>query len=282
MANNEIMICPVCHQGLKVNGNSYVCSNKHTFDIASKGYVNLLLSHQKNSKEPGDNKQMVLARNAFLNTGYYQRLSETINGIVVDYMKSGKQLKSANILDAGCGEGYYSDSLDKALKTDGIEANLFGIDISKDAVKLAATRNKTICFAIASTYHIPIAANTIDCLLQLFSPYSNHEFDRVMKKDSILISVIPGQHHLFGLKKLLYENPYANDEQEHPLVSFEPIGKLQLQYDIVIEDAETIKNLLMMTPYYWRTNLQKIQKLYEIDRLETPVDFVITTYAKKR
>lgn len=281
MINNEIIECPVCRDTLTVKGHSYICINKHTFDIASKGYVNLLLSHDKSSKKPGDNKQMVVARNAFLNTGHFQKLAEAINSVVVEYVQSRERGTYLNILDAGCGEGYYTDALQKGLMNEHIEVNLYGMDISKDAIRLAAARNKHILFAIASSFQIPIAPNTINCLLQLFSPCSDNEFHRVMKDDGILISVIPGKNHLFGLKKVLYENPYVNDEQEYPLLSFDPISKVHIQYDITIENTETIKNLIMMTPYYWRTKPQKINKLLEVTKLETPLEFVLTVYTKK-
>jgi len=282
MSNNEIIRCPVCDNTLIVSGKSYICKNKHSFDISSKGYVNLLLAQQKNSKEPGDNKQMVIARNAFLNSGLYRKLSETINAIVIEYIKKNERAKLFNILDAGCGEGYYIDSLEKDLKMNNIVANLFGIDISKDAIKLASSRNKNICLAVTSSFNIPVISSSIDCLLQLFAPCSDSEFYRVLNDEGKIISVIPGKRHLFGLKELLYDNPYINDENEYPLVSFKPINSIHLEYDIVLETNALIMNLLMMTPYYWRTNAQKISKLREMNKLETPIEFIITTYQKKQ
>ena len=280
MAKNEIIKCPVCSKTLTVQGSSYVCDNKHTFDIASKGYVNLLLSNQKNSKEPGDNKQMIIARNTFLNTGFYKRLSESINSIALQHLKEDSETEPVNILDAGCGEGYYIDSLEKSLESNNNKANLFGFDISKAAIRIASSRSKNIWFAIASSYNIPITSKSIGCLLQLFAPCCDSEFNRVLKDDGIAISVIPGKRHLLGLKELLYDDPYVNDEVEYPLISFKPINKTHIEYDITLEDQDSIKNLLMMTPYYWRTNIQKINKLYEISILKTPVEFIITTYKK--
>lgn len=282
MINNEMLKCPVCSNILSEYNHSYVCSNKHTFDIASKGYVNLLMSHQKSSKEPGDNKQMVVARNSFLNRGFYKNLSETVNSIVMKHIESIGNVKKYDILDSGCGEGYYIDSLDRCLKDKNIAADLLGIDISKDAIKLASSRNRNICFAIASSFNIPACSNTIDYLLQIFSPCSNEEFERVINDKGILISVIPGKKHLFGLKEVLYDQPYENDEVEYPLTSFKVISQKRIEYDINLEDTEDIRNLLMMTPYYWRTNEEKISKLNRIESLKTPVEFMITAYSKKQ
>ena len=103
----SIVKCPVCGNVLVRSQNAYVCERNHSFDIAAKGYVNLLPSNRKNSKQPGDNKQMIHSRNIFLNAGFYAKLSETINTLVLQHL-SGKQVgREAHILDSGCGEGYW-------------------------------------------------------------------------------------------------------------------------------------------------------------------------------
>lgn len=274
-------ICPVCGSTLNKSDKAYVCANRHSFDISGRGYVNLLLSHKMSSKEPGDSKQMVLARNAFLATGLYSALSDAINTAVLDHIHSHEKAEGCTILDAGCGEGYYTDRLERALRAGGTAASLFGIDLSRDTIKLAAARNRNICFAVANSFEIPLADRSADCLLMVFAPCSNDEFSRVLKDDGILISVIPGKRHLFGLKELLYDNPYENDEAEHKLPSFVQTGQTHIAYDISIEEQASIQNLLMMTPYYWRTNIQKRDSINGIGRLDTPVEFVLSTYAKR-
>ena len=282
MTETAQFICPVCGGALAKNNNAYTCCSNHSFDISNKGYVNLLLSHKMGSKEPGDNKQMVLARNAFLNSGYYRQLSDAINSAVMEHVNACGRAERISILDCGCGEGYYLDCLEKELSTRGVAAHLFGIDLSKEAVRLACSRNRNIHFAIANSFEIPLGSSSVDCLMQVFAPCSNDEFSRVMKDSGILISVIPGKKHLFGLKELLYDNPYENDEQEHPLTSFMPISQTRIEYDIRIENSASVRDLLMMTPYYWRTDARKLKKLEAIERLETPVEFIITTYTKKQ
>jgi len=89
----------------------YICPNKHTFDIAREGYVNLLLAHQKRTKEPGDSKAMIGSRRAFLNKGYYSTLSECLNEIIAAELLDTPKGTPINVLDAGCGEGYFVGQL---------------------------------------------------------------------------------------------------------------------------------------------------------------------------
>lgn len=272
--------CPVCGEPLYKQQNAYVCGKKHTFDIASRGYVNLLPSNRKNSKEPGDNKQMVHSRNIFLNAGFYAKLSETINNLALEHF-TWERGRAVHILDSGCGEGYYLDSLSKAFTARQIDASFCGIDISKEAIRLACTRNKDIFFAVASSFELPVMPGTIDCLLQAFSPCSDLEFHRVLRKDGMLISVIPGRKHLFGLKKFLYEQPYENDEMEYPLASFHKEKQIRVSCTITLDDRVLIGHLFRMTPYFWRTSAEKVKELEELDTLETPCEFVITVYSPR-
>jgi len=102
-----ILKCPVCNMCLLKHEKQYICLNNHTYDIASKGYINLLLANQKNTKEPGDSKEMMEGRRDFLNSGYYQTFSEKLNQVIISNISGD----SVNILDAGCGEGYFFNIL---------------------------------------------------------------------------------------------------------------------------------------------------------------------------
>ena len=118
--------CPVCHEPIfKQNDKIYCCKNNHSFDIAKKGYVNFLLSHKMNSKLPGDNKLMVDARSEFLGKGYYDIFREKLINLIDEFHPK-------TILDAGCGEGYYTNEIHKDSR------KIFGIDISKTALQKAA------------------------------------------------------------------------------------------------------------------------------------------------
>ena len=142
--------------------NSYICSNLHSFDIAREGYVNLLMSNYKASKLIGDTKEMVIARSEFLNKGFYDNISETITDSIIKKLKDN----TLRILDAGCGEGYYTNQIHHQLKDSELNLTFFGFDLSKDAIRFAAKKYKEIDFIVANTYNkITFVDNSIDIII---------------------------------------------------------------------------------------------------------------------
>ena len=125
------LLCPNCKQTLHRNEKFYKCPNNHCFDLSKEGYLNLIIANKKKSKNPGDNLEMVKARQDFLLGGYYEPLSDEINKIIHDF-------KSINILDVGACEGYYTHRLDKHLV---YPHKIIGIDISKDSIRHASKKD---------------------------------------------------------------------------------------------------------------------------------------------
>lgn len=272
----NLFICPVCGQILKRKEKVYICKNSHSFDISSKGYVNLLPVNHKNSLAPGDDKEMVKARNLFLSKGYYSHLCETLENLAVKYTKG-----EAVVLDCGCGEGYYTSGVHSALISAKRCTQIMGIDISKEAVRLAAKRVKEAEFAVASTFHLPVAGGSVDFLINCFSPLCVEEFARVLKKDGIFAYVVPGADHLWELKCELYENPYKNEEKLTEYSGFQHIDTIKVEKDIFLRDNESLQNLFQMTPYVWKTTKNAKEKLLEKQSLKVHTEFFIYIYSKK-
>ena len=279
MKNIEHLICPVCHKPLLKKEKSLACKNSHSFDIAGKGYVNLLLSKDKNSKDPGDNKDMAKARKRFLDKGYYKLLADGLCDLFSQKIKSRED--NPVLLDAGCGDGYYTDCIGKSLQKTLINCSIYGIDISKEAIRLAAGRNKEISFVVASIFKIPLMTGKTDYILNAFAPSNDSEFSRVLKKDGLLVTVIPGKRHLYELKSVLYEKPYENDEKEPALPSFKLEERIRINGFIELDSREDIADLLTMTPYYWRTPREGIERLNTLDKLYTEIDFIIGIHKKQ-
>ena len=87
------------------------------------------------------------------------------------------------VFDAGCGQGYY----DRVIKDRFPDKEVFGIDISKFAVKYAASHNKDISYAVAGVYDMPVRDNCADIVLSVFSPIADKEFLRVSSHNSHLL-----------------------------------------------------------------------------------------------
>lgn len=276
MNNFEIYKCPVCDKQLLKKDNSYSCSEKHTYDIAKEGYVNLLLANQMKSKEPGDSKEMMIARSNFLNKGYFERLADDINKILLNHFDIAQQSEYV-VFDAGCGEGYYTDRVYKDLVKEIETPRIWGMDISKEAVRYAAKRNRNIGFCVGSIFHLPILDNSVDCTVNIFAPFREAEFQRVLKENGIIIKVTPGAQHLMGLKDALYDNPYENDDRIPEISVFKIVESINVKYKIHIDNSVDIINMLKMTPYFWNTNISKVNDFIEnTTELETELDFIIT------
>jgi 23S rRNA (guanine745-N1)-methyltransferase len=269
-------ICPKCGGKIVRNGGSFVCDNRHSYDTAKSGYVNLLLSNQMNTKLPGDNKLMVNARRSFLGKGYYAALAEKFCETVKKHAP-----ENALILDAGCGEGYYTVNAAKALPS----ALIMGTDISKAAVDAAAKHASAekvtnTLFSVSSIFHMPVESCSCDMLFSLFAPYCRDEFTRVLKNGGIMIMVIPSENHLWELKKAIYDEPYKNDVKGFEEDGFVFKESIKVTDRISMDNSQDIQDLFSMTPYYYKTSEEGHRRLDALNALETEIGFYILVYGK--
>ena len=270
-----MFICPVCHGILTKSDKAMQCKKGHCFDLAAQGYVHLLSSNKMHSKSPGDNAEMVNGRTRFLDSGNYQTLSDALNRTICALAGNFPR-----ILDAGCGEGYYAARLFAALKEEGKVPELAGIDISKRAVRHAAGRLHDCQFAVASLFELPLADQTVDICYNVFSPICAPEFARVLIPGGHFVAVYPAARHLFGLKKVLYDAPYENEEKTFELDGFKIVNQKRLSYYFTLNSNELIESLFMMTPYYYKTPIDGAKRLASCEKLTTEADFWIITYRR--
>lgn len=278
------MLCPVCQTQLELdeNSKSFICKKEnkpHCYDISSAGYVNLALGHAGG----GDSKECVKSRSEFLGSGHYKPISDKINALALKYIK-----KNTDVLDAGCGEGYYTLSLAKALSDQISEtATVVGIDLSKYAIEQAAktakrSEVKNLIYAVSSIYELPLPDSSLGGIVSLFAPCPAKEFHRVLKNGGILIVASAGEKHLMGLKKVLYDNVYTNETRaDAPSEElFELIDTHSVSYKIELTSNKEITDLFAMTPYFYRTSLSDKQKLEEIEQLITEIEVDFLVYRK--
>lgn len=260
-----MLICPVCGNPLVAANKSAVCEKGHRFDIAREGYVNLLRTNKSGDKI-GDDKLAARCRRDFLNKGYYAPLKDAL---VESF--SGKE---GSVLDICCGEGYYTSAIAENPKL-----QVYGFDISKEMVRLGAKRGGFTAF-VANMASIPVTDNSFDYCTHLFAPFHEAEFSRVIKPGGRLYTVVPGSHHLWGLKKAVYETPYLNDEALPDTKTLKLLGTKKISASIRLESAEDIEAVFRMTPYYFHTSGADKQKLLGRSTLDTPIEFVIAEYEK--
>src|SRR5690554_2414613 len=261
--------CPSCYGPLERHGGSYRCDLKHNFDIARKGYVNLLLAHQMGSKQPGDNKMMIAARGEFLSAGFYQPLLDRL-------LQLCRQHQRQHLLDAGCGEGYYAAGVAAAGLT------VAAMDISKEAIQAACRRSKNVVWCIASVANLPYLDQSFDALLSVFCHADEAEFIRVLQPGGLLLLVGPGQNHLPNLRAALYDQvrPYRSAKQQEYFSHLSLISQESLQFQLQLDSSEQIAHLLKMTPHYWSTNPAQQQPLLQLTQLHDTADMSIQVYRK--
>lgn len=268
--------CPICAQGLDRQDSRYLCPQGHSLDRAAAGYVHLLPANKMHSKDPGDDKGMATARNRFLSGDYYAPLRDALAELALAYAPEG-----ADILDAGCGEGYYSAALYRALVQGGKAPRMAGVDLSKHALRRAAKREKAIEFAVASVYDLPVADRQADLLVNCFSPLALEEFLRVLRPGGLYFYVVPGARHLWELKEVLYPNPYPNEEKLTPYRGLRYLEVKEVDGSIHLPDQQTISDLFQMTPYFWKTPKEGAQRLSQLAELDTTISFRIHVFRKE-
>lgn len=218
----------------------------------------------------GDNRQMALSRRSFLDKGFYFPLANAVGELL------SAQANAENILDICCGEGYYTDKLCSSFNN----KSFYGFDISKEMVRLAAKRKCSARFFVANISGIPVFDNSIDFAFHLFAPFHANEFYRIMKPDGLLVTAIPGRTHLYGLKEILYDKPYENDEKLPDTGAFKVFDTIRVSYEITLNTREDIDTLLQMTPYFYHTPTSGLNRLSLTDTLTTPLDFVLVCCKK--
>lgn len=266
------LICPVCALPLNREERTFKCDKNHCFDLSKYGVLNLALSNKSKDKRHGDDKAMVVARRKFLENGYYENIRKTVSYLAEKHGKKGV------FLDAGCGEGYYTSAV--AERTN--PAEIYGIDISKEAVRYFKKRLPNSVAVVASIYKIPIKTNSVDILLSLFAPKSETEFSRLLSDNGILIRTTVLKEHLFELKQAVYDIPYENDCEETDLNGFEIIEEVTDDYFIEIKSNADIKALFLMTPYYYKTGAKDQAKLENLQKLKVKVQVKTTAYKKAK
>jgi 23S rRNA (guanine745-N1)-methyltransferase len=271
------LACPLDGEPLEPTANTWRCASGHSFDIASKGYTHLLPVQHKRSLDPGDHKAMVASRQRFLQTGAYQAIALAAGNIIFKHFDTKPCI---NLLDAGCGEGYYLSELAAMSKTQSLA--LLGVDISKWAILAAAKKEINATWLVASNAKLPVLSDTLDCVLCMFGFPTYTEFQRVLKADGLLIQIDSGVEHLRELRQVIY----PEQKPDRPFVQKVPAGFAHLAtedvlYKTDIASPQAIADLLAMTPHYYRINDEGHAKAAALQALDVTVDVRISVFQRQ-
>jgi len=266
-----LLACPLCCEPFVQEQQVLRCTNRHSFDIAREGYVNLV-----RKQLPGDTKEMLLARRAVFEQGLYQPLSDALNTLLLARLSS---LAVVRYFDAGCGEGYYQSRLYEALLAGETAAISMGCDISREGIRLAARRYPESFFQVANIKErLPLADQGLDLLLNIFAPRNTPEFARVLATDALLVIVIPGPLHIQQLRSALHLLTIEEQKEQHVIEQFTEEGQFTLltsesvTYDLTLAE-EALTRVVMMTPNYWHLTAEQRMQMTTLSTLTTTFDF---------
>ncbi len=298
--NSKYFKCPTCGGSLSLKGQSLVCESRHTFDIAKQGYVNLIM-HKKQDKNY--DKESFQNRKAVLDNGYYAHILKAVQEIVgsiaatkterrelvedksssiVDGCKNSSFLAGfeafpsdrLSVLDVGCGEGYYSRNL--APKP----YDILAFDISKDSVQIAAKADKAhiATWFVGDLSQLPIADNSIDCILNIYTPANYAEFSRVLSEGGYLVKVVPGAGHLKEFRELAKDKLRNKEFSNERVVDyfderFKIIEqrKVSNTFEITAEDCRAFAE---MTPLFFNVDTDALD-LGSITHLTVEAEILI-------
>lgn len=261
------LACPACGGSLSPAGHSLVCENRHCFDLSKEGYVNLAPARQSGG---GDDAGLIAARTAFLSAGHYEPIAALCETLLHEYAPG------ALTVDAGCGEGYYSNLLAR-------NRPVLGLDLSKRGVRHAAreagTAGLSALFAVAGIFRMPVKTGAAGAAVSLFAPICEAEFCRVLAPGGVLLTVGAGPEHLSELKAVLYTVSALNTRRADLPLHMEKLREERLSFRMELPH-EDLNALFAMTPYFYKTGREGAQKLAALPGLPVTADVSVAVFRR--
>jgi 23S rRNA (guanine745-N1)-methyltransferase len=262
----ELFCCPICSQRLHQIGQTLKCGASHHFDISREGYVNLLPSHHRRSFKPGDDAATVSSRRRFLDAGFYDPLVRAIESVLQ------AQPAIDCLADLGCSEGFFSNALGK------LAPGVYGIDISKPAIRAASKRYKSLNLAVASITRLPLPDKSLDVATLILAPFAE-DIARIIRPGGLLLRVSPGAEHLAALKERIYRAPRPHQRATLELHNLGHEEQLNVTCELNLDKAHTL-DLVAMTPMQHRTSSSARALLKENRSMVVGAEFWIDVFKK--
>lgn len=273
----SILKCPICDSSMEVQSlKSIVCSNRHTYDVAKQGYLNVLTQHVKTNYDRSlfEARRKVIAESDFYNA-FHKEITEMIN----QYTPSKKDL---SLVDMGSGEGSHLHKIGRILQADFAKNTTgVGFDISKEGILEAAKYYEDHIWVVADLANTPLNDRTVDVMLNILSPSNYEEFNRLLMDDGIIIKVVPREGYLKELRQYFYKDSEKKDYSNEKVIElfkdkFEWVDQLVINYTSNLNES-TLQALVKMTPLTWGIDALAVERFLEsgIRNITVDLDIVI-------
>lgn len=276
----QALACPIDGTPLQPHDTGWHCARGHSFDRAKQGYVNLLPVQNKRSRDPGDSKAMVAARQRFLDAGAYQPLADAMADAI---LASANDMAAAHLacLDAGSGEGYYlrqlADRAENETSNPG-ELALLGLDISKWAILSAARQDKRSAWVVGTNARLPVQDASLDWVLCVFGFPVYPEFARVLRPGGKVLQVDPGPEHLKALRTVIYpalSTTHNDGATPADPEGFQTLSSQTLRFPVRLTTQSDIADLLAMTPHGYRASEEGRARAAALTHLNDAADVIL-------
>jgi len=272
----DALACPLDGRPLAPSEKTWRCDNGHSFDVARQGYVHLLPVQKKRTLDPGDSKEMVAARQRFLNAGFYTKIADAVSDLALEGLP---EEGIGSVLDAGSGEGYYLRYLSSM--ADDRSLAMIGVDISKWAVLAAAKQDKQTRWVVGSNASLPVLTESLNLVLCLFGFPVYSEFSRVLKPGGQVLQVDAGADHLRELREIIYpELKTAGDTEIAAPEGFRLLDSRVVRFDLTLPDQNSIADLLAMTPHLYRASAEGLERAAALGALDVTVEVILKRFEK--
>jgi 23S rRNA (guanine745-N1)-methyltransferase len=250
-----VLACPVCGAGLFLAGEASAlrCAAGHSYDLAKKGYANLL---DRGGTEKGVyGRTFFESRRSAFGFGLCEEAAQRIAALAKEHLRlpeaAGRSERAGRIrvFDAGCGEGYYAYALSRDALLRGA-CLFYGLDLSRDAVAMAADYDADAVWVVGDLAKPPFRDGVFDLVLNVLSPANYGAFRRVLTQGGIVVKIMPGRDHLLELRALRDDPDCGRDGGEtlaHSEKHLRATARARIRYVRALR-AEQKQVLPAMTP----------------------------------
>ncbi|TNI86829.1 putative RNA methyltransferase [Aeromonas allosaccharophila] len=260
--------CPRCRGPLHLHEASQgrYCDNKHHFDPAPEGYLDLIPG-KKNPKD-SDSRALMRAKHHFLEAGHQLPLVEAMTALL-------SPLAPQELIHLGCGEGYYCRALAERLPG----WQFAGVDIAKNTIFAAKKAQPDGQFVIADPARAPLQPGSVQVLLVNDLKVRSELLAEWLAPGGYLLYLQPGPRHQWQLRVSL--NPVS---MEHPL-SWPTLGGLnqvaqqRCQFSLSMDHA--MRSFILETSRLgWRATGEQRHAFAQQGPDELEQDLLLTLWQK--
>lgn len=263
--NLRLFKCPICSAEMEMEEHSrLVCLNRHSFDLAKSGYVNLAPQAHSTKYD----KSLFEARTAVMDSGFFGPVLDNIIARLHTHLEG---MERSVLLDAGCGEGTHLHKVHSRMRSGTIG---IGIDLAKEGIVAASKTYPGIIWSVADLAAMPFGDSSMDAIVNILSPANYAEFNRLLKPGGVLVKIVPESGYLQELREVFYDGKQQKEEAD-------PVGRFREQFDSVETERVTyqfelpealLAPLIRMTPLTWNASEQRIGEVLAMGMKEITID----------